>query len=341
MRLLVRPAHLVAGIAVSLLFSTTAQAQLTWSLKAAFTDPRTGSGIEGGCASLIGSNIYVSHGHRFGDSALLSIYSIPGDSWTHGGPLAPDAAFFRSEMAGGTALGRHYAIGGRAALPYVEEFDPVGAVWTTKAPLLTPRGGLGGASFAGLIYAVGGRDGATFGSGTLYSTNEVYNPVADVWSPLASMPIAVSDNYATVAFAGRVYVLGGATSPGTVTGAVQIYNIASNTWSLGASMPTPRGAAMAGVICDQIAVFGGFDGATNLDITEFYDPASDTWTSGPTMVFPASEMAQGVTYNATEIYAIGSGIFGPSEMVVQALGGTCESVRTHPTTWGNLKAKYR
>ncbi len=37
-------------------------------------------------------------------------------------------------------------------------------------------------------------------------------------------------------------------------------------------MPTPRAAAMAGVLCDRIVVFGGFNGFSDVGVTEIYDP---------------------------------------------------------------------
>src|SRR5262249_14364744 len=108
----------------------------------------------------------------------------------------------------------------------------------------------------------------------------------------------------------------------TVINTVQIYDIGKNSWGTGAPMPTARAAAMAGVFQGRIAVFGGFDpNAGNLKVTEFYDPINNSWSAGPDMVMPASEIAQGVLSNSSEVYSIGSGIFGVSGPVVQVL--TC------------------
>jgi N-acetylneuraminic acid mutarotase len=171
------------------------------------------------------------------------------------------------------------------------------------------------------IYAIGGRTGSLFGEGTILNVNEVYDPATDNWATLAPLPIGVSDNYATVAFDGRIYVFGGATNPDTIINTVQIYDIGTDAWNFGAAMPTLRGAALAGVIGTKIAVFGGFDPSTgeNLAATELYDPVTNAWFRGPDMLQPASEIAQGVTYNGVEIYAIGSGIFGVSMSTVQVL----------------------
>lgn len=250
----------VSGSVVQALNCEPPQAS-AWKKFAPFMDPRTtDSGVEGAAASLIADKIYVSHGRRgpvdlaFHDTAFLSIYDIVLGSWTHGGLTAPDASFARSELAGGTALGKHYAIGGRPATDVVEAFDPVTSTWTTVASLNTARAGLGAASWNGRIYAVGGRTGSTFGTGTILGVNEVYDPIADTWTVLAPMPTPLSDVYATIALNGKVYVLGGAIDPVTVTGAVQIYDIATDSWSFGAPMPTPRAAAMAGICGDPVTI---------------------------------------------------------------------------------------
>jgi N-acetylneuraminic acid mutarotase len=315
------------------------ECQMIWQLRAPFRDPRVegppeeSKGVEGAAASLIDGKIYVSHGNRgegHNDRKFLSIYDFASDSWTHGGPSAPDASVPRSELAGGTAMGKHYAIGGRTlGSPNVvrdtlEEFypDPVPA-WTTRASMDVQRAGLGAASWGNEIHAIGGRTGASFGSLLILDTHEVYDPNSDAWTERPALPNAVSDNYATLAHDGKIYVFGGATSPFSVTTAVQIYDIATGQWDSGPPMPTPRAAAMAGVVDGLIAVFGGYDPdpsfATNVAVTELYDPVANRWWPGRRMFHPASEMAQGVTWDASGIYAVGSGIFGESSEYLQRL----------------------
>ena len=322
--------------------ASPATAQLFWEPRADFTDPRTsGSGIEGASASLIGDEIFVSNGYQFGDSVLLSIYDIPSNSWTHGGATAPDSpAPARSEGAGGTAGGLHYAIGGRAGVSptgdVVKEFTPGGG-WVLKDVMPTPRRGFGTGSLSGLIYAAGGSDGASPGGGVVTGAFEVFDPTAAAgfqWTALAPLPTPVADAEATIALGpaesglplGAVYVFGGRDAGGTTIATTQIYNIASGVWSFGAAMPTVRSNAMAGLVevgaveDGMIAVFGGADaGFLNLTVTELYDPLADLWSAGPAMLFPTSEQGVGVTYNNTGIYSIGSGIFGPSEIVVERL----------------------
>lgn len=310
-------------------YSPAEPVTLTWTTVVTFFDPRTNSGIEGSAANVIGDKLYVSHGYRGGnDSNLLSIYDILSDTWTHGGSEAPDATVIRSELGGGTVNGKHYAVGGRTGPNAdVEVFDPATSTWMTATSMSLARGGLGVASWAGKIYAIGGRGGGSFGAPPIYTKTEVYSPVSNDWTTLAPMPIPVSDNYATVAMGGKIYVFGGATDSLTVISATQIYDIGSDTWSMGAPMPTARAAGMVGTICgDTIAVFGGHDpvGAVNLDVTELYSPHDDSWSTGPNMQMAASEIGQGVTtYNDETIFSVGSGIFGASGSVVQRLDAEC------------------
>lgn len=290
-----------------------------WTTRADLDDPRTSSGIEGGAANVIGGDIYVSHGFRFGDGVLLSRYDIGTDSWTHGGASLPDAAVSRSEMAGATVNGIHYAIGGRTPSDALEAFDTSTESWTTLAPMPGgSRGGMGAAVVDGLIYVIGGRTGSSPGTGTALDLNEVYDPLADSWDTLAPMPTAMMDNYAVVPWGTDIYVFGGATDGSTMSGLVQVYDTIADSWSTAASMPTPRMAAAAGVCGDGIAVFGGWD-TENLNVTEIYYPDSDSWEAGPNMPVAVSELSVGHIWNDTHVFSVGSGIFGVSGMVVQSL----------------------
>ncbi|HET9250717.1 MAG TPA: PKD domain-containing protein [Candidatus Eisenbacteria bacterium] len=288
-----------------------------WEVVGPFQDPRTGgAGVNDAAASLIGDKLYVSHGARYGESVYLSFFDIAQSAWTHGGVSAPDAAFQRTALAGGRALGRHYAIGGRSSPTSVEEFDPVTERWTTKAPLPVGRAGLGAASWNGKIYVVGGRSGYSYGEGTIYNRLDVYDAATNQWANRASMPVPVSENGATVAYQGKVYVFGGWNGASHVA-TTQIYDIATNTWRLGAAMPTPRGASRAGVVGSKIAVFGGYAGGSRyLPVTEMYDPGTDTWSPGNEMPQTLYGLAQGATFDHTGAYALGTNASGYSGVLM-------------------------
>ena len=274
-----------------------------WATKAVHPEE-----IEGAAASLINGKIYVSHGMRSGgDSDNLTIYDIATDTWSAGA----DANVPRAELVGASAVGKHYAIGGRPAQSTVEIYDPATDTWSMGPAMPTARRGLGAATIGSKIYVVGGSTGTTPHSGTALATNEVLDTVAGTWTSLASMPTAMMGVYATVAFGGKVYVFGG--YDGTnVSGAVQIYDPATDTWVAGTPMPTPRSNAVAGVCCGRIFVIGGYNGS-NLTVNEVYDPATDTWDTAPAKPTAGSEFAVGDVSVGDKIYVIGSGIFGASD----------------------------
>jgi N-acetylneuraminic acid mutarotase len=169
------------------------------------------------------------------------------------------------------------------------------------------------------VYAIGGGTASVpFFIGTIFNTNEVYDPATNIWTTLAPLPQGVTGNTATIGYNGKIYVMGGLNASG-VTGSVQIYDVATDTWSTGAPVPTPRYNAMTGILSGQIVVFGGggpvgFNpsggiGVTSLlSRTEIYDPASNTWTIGPAMQAFSEEAGQGVTFNSTQIFSV-SNIF--------------------------------
>jgi N-acetylneuraminic acid mutarotase len=219
---------------------------LAWELRADLP-----GGVHGAAGGAIADTLFVSHGFRGADSAVLDVYDVGADAWTSGA----SAGEARSALAGAVAAGKLYAIGGRGPTGTVEVFDPSSGTWSTVASLSEPRGGLVAASVGGLVYAIGGRSGATVGSGTIFDTTEVYDPSTDTWTLLAPMPLAVSDATATVGPDGFIYVIGGAISPGTLVGELQIYDPANDEWSLGASLPIPRAGMGAGTLCGQIVAY--------------------------------------------------------------------------------------
>jgi hypothetical protein len=247
----------------------------------------------------------------------MSVFDIPTNTWTHGGAAAPNAGLARSASGGGTAFGKHYAIGGATnsgPTAAVEQFDPSTQTWTMRASMSVARAALGVATLNDKIFAIGGSTtGNYYSPGTIFNTNEVYDPLTNIWTVLTPMPVAVSFNTATVGYNGKIYVIGGLTAVGG-TSLVQIYDVTAGTWTTGTPMPTARLNAMAGVLNGQIVVFGGSfplfyypSGAISSfsvsDLTEIYDPLSDTWTFGPLMYEFGDGFGQGVTFNNSQVFA--------------------------------------
>ncbi|MCA1811316.1 MAG: hypothetical protein LC623_04810, partial [Halobacteriales archaeon] len=284
------------------------------------------TGREGAAGSFIGPLFFVSHGFSpfIGDSTNMEVYNPLLDTWT---ALAP-AVVPRSELVGETALGLHYAIGGRsnvgcsptfvagAVCDTVEIYNPALNLWTAGAPMPNPRAGAGAAEVNGLIYIIGGRDCGTPYCGTpanAWNDLQIYNPVTNTWAIGPPMPTARMDVYSVTHLGDLIYVAGGYDGVAELA-TVEIFDTATSVWLPGVAMPTARSNAVAGVCEGHIYVIGGtISGGINVATVEEYDPATATWTAAPSLPAPASELASSHVSGANAIglplvMATGSGI---------------------------------
>ena len=117
----------------------------------------------------------------------------------------------------------------------VWQFDPtaaVGSKWLARANYPVARAYVPAASIGGFIYTAGGSN--LDAGGLLIDTTDSfkYDPVADAWRAIASIPRATGETRAVV-MNGKMWVLGGgrvAPNPGSE---VDIYDPVANTWSVG------------------------------------------------------------------------------------------------------------
>jgi hypothetical protein len=286
---------------------------------------------EGFAMTQIDNELIVSHGFSGGDTNDTRIYDIDTDTWSNPAPVPPFA--IRSELAGADHGGLHYAVGGRGICASsllgvcgdLEVYDRVTNTWAGLPPMPTPRAGLGAGVVGDTLFALGGRTGATPGSGLALPFNEAYDIDAAVWTPAAPMPFPAMDT-AAISYGGKIYVIGGAPGPDPtpLLNTVQIYNVAKNTWTLGASMPTPR-ANLALARCGSVILaLGGRTGpaflgaAGNTAVVEAYEVRHNTWVGGLTPM-PTAKSEHGAVTHGNRLYATGSGIFGQSSNAHEAL----------------------
>jgi N-acetylneuraminic acid mutarotase len=171
--------------------------------------------------------------------------------------------------------------------------------WVSKAPMPTPRGGLGVATVKGKIYAIGGIGGeidmtvgtVPYSSGFL-NTNEAYDPITNTWETKASMPTA-RDNFAIATYQNKIYCMGGVTGMSTVPYADtdillpaylwstvnEVYDTATDTWETKTPMPSaPHAQLTANVVDGKIYLLGGL----TTQPVMIYNPATDTWNNTQT-----------------------------------------------------------
>jgi N-acetylneuraminic acid mutarotase len=175
-------------------------------------------------------------------------------------------------------------------------------VWTTKAPMPTPRSHLAIGEVNGRLYAVGGYKSRTCCPDPFIATVEAYDPATDTWTSKASMPTARGD-FGVGVVNGILYAVGGQNSSGALA-TVEAYNPLIDTWTTRTSMPTARYAPGVAVINGILYAVGGHS-TGELATLEAYDPATDTWTAKASMPTPRGRLGVG-TVNGI-LYAVGGG----------------------------------
>ncbi len=172
-----------------------------WQVVGRMPNPRGASG-----AAAIGSKIFVAGGLAGGRSvATFEAFDAATRQWT---PL-PNMLTARDHLTAQALNGRFYAISGREGevLEANEEYDPETNTWRRRAPILTPRGGLGSGVLGGRIQVFGGEGPSGTPQGT-YRHNEEYDPATDRWRSLAPMPTPRHGIYGAT-LPGAVFVPGG------------------------------------------------------------------------------------------------------------------------------------
>jgi N-acetylneuraminic acid mutarotase len=162
---------------------------------------------------------------------------------------------------------------GQNDLSTVENYSPGTNSWSTVASMPTARQGLAAASGPdGRVYAIGGT-GAALDAPAL-PTVEVYTPTANSWATKPPLPTPRYNLAAVASHDGRIYAIGGDTTPTSVSNVVEVYTPSTATWSRAPALPAARSACEAATGADgRIYLVGGGDSAgTVTGAGEVYTP---------------------------------------------------------------------
>ncbi|OXA37050.1 Ring canal kelch [Folsomia candida] len=161
---------------------------------------------------------------------------------------------------------------GTTGLNTAELFDPVRGDWQTISSLSTRRSSVGVGVLNGMVYAVGGYDGA---SRQCLSSVERYDAELDSWTTVAEMSARRSGAGVGV-LENVLYAVGGHDGP-IVRKSAEKFDLVSNKWTSVAEMSTCRRNAGVVALGGYLYVVGGDDGTCNLSSVEVYDPKTDSW----------------------------------------------------------------
>jgi N-acetyl-anhydromuramyl-L-alanine amidase AmpD/N-acetylneuraminic acid mutarotase len=149
-----------------------------------------------------------------------------------------------------------------------------------------------------------------FGMGSSCREGYKFNPAANTWTGLPTIPAREDESGAAV-INGKIYIANGALDGGQLL----IYDPSANQWTSGTTPPTQqRGPAVASVN-GKLYVIGGFDNAT-ASIVQEYDPTTNSWTQKANMPTPRGFAATAVMNGI--IYVIGGEANGIISYAVEA-----------------------
>ena len=235
-----------------------------------------------------------------------------------GGRRAAIARTFAVDVADGTLNLTFRGVVRGAIVSGVEIYQGGGvgganSPWQPAAPAPLTLFEAQGHAVADRLYVFGG-----FHNGRVQATTatNVYDPVANTWTPRAAMPAAVT-HAGVVADGATVWMVGGLLGDylegaNTPTRDVWRYDTAADAWSLGPSLPAAGAAGGVAVIGRNLHYFGGFAPHGESDSSQHYvlnldaaatDPAGAAWTPAASM--PTARNHFGTAVVNGLVYAIG------------------------------------
>lgn len=187
------------------------------------------------------------------------------------------------ELADGRVLwvGGHR---GAESTSQVEVFDPEANRWFVSASMNEARERHSATLMTnGRVLVAGGRNEPGATELVSRGSAELYDPVADLWTPAASMRDPRHHHTATLLSTGQVLVAGGRREIGGGGNAyyaeAELYDLSSDSWFDAAPMRERRYAHSATRLLDgRVLVVGGSNETTTHKSAELYDPRTDTWT---------------------------------------------------------------
>ena len=180
--------------------------------------------------------------------------------------------------------------------------QPAAADWRFGATDPSARGALNGAFVRmtdGKILVAGGQNGTT-----RLGTVQIYDPIAQTWTPVAPLGDARTQATGQQLADGRVLVCGGTGGPNTpgVPYSCERYDPALDVWLSTASMPfnftAPRSVALHD---GRVLVWGG-----SLNAGVLYDPATNKWKFTTSMAQIPGTAAVGLVLTDGRVLVAGS-----------------------------------
>jgi N-acetylneuraminic acid mutarotase/regulation of enolase protein 1 (concanavalin A-like superfamily) len=140
------------------------------------------------------------------------------------------------------------------------DLDKPSAGWVNKAAMPNARDHLGYVAIDGIAYAVGGQHLYKESTGNVAEV-DAYDPVADQWTPVTSLPMKWSSIHTTtMAVNGKIVIVGGQTNggyDGIYLNNIEEFDPNTGIWSAVGTTPEANEGESDAYIDNQLIVVGG------------------------------------------------------------------------------------
>ena len=188
----------------------------------------------------------------------VELYDPATDEWTEAEPMSTVRSFHTATVL---VDGRILVVGGQTrnmAQASTEIYDPATGEWTVAADLARPRSAHSAVLLGdGRVLVVGGSDlGASNVLGP-ETTAEIYDPVADTWTLVATDLKPRISHESALLPDGRVAVVGGENVVGLAVSDVEVYDPATGAWKIVGALPDGRSLLAVAVLPDGALLIAG------------------------------------------------------------------------------------
>ena len=201
------------------------------------------------------------------------IYDPAKDMWSTVSPMGASRMFHSATLLNS---GEVLVVGGFCGGTSTEKYNPLTDTWVPLAPMNVARvkhtATLLNDGRVLIIGSIGNAFGNNFGNSC-----EIYDPVANTWTPQAPMNEARSWHTATLLPSGEVFVTGGVEFGGSAP-RTEMYNPGTNTWTILAADPFARVAHCATLLPSGLVLVsgGGIPGSlATQNNCRLYNPATN------------------------------------------------------------------
>ncbi len=215
---------------------------------------------------------------------VVELYDPLTNTWTIVAPLQTARGGHTATLLGN---GNVLVVGGgtgdnaNVILSSAELYDPLTNQWTYAAAMDTARcihtATLlpGDDTAPAKVLVAGGVSG-----GNSIASVEIYDPLANTWTPAAALHTARFHHTATLLYTGRVLVVGGVISGPLAS--VEIYDPAADRWTDATPLNSATAFHTASLLPNGNVLVVGSDNASQANI-ELYNPTLDAWTTSAAM----------------------------------------------------------